>query len=198
MTHPFTASFKTGAMALMLSAPIWAHAHAGHDAASFSSLLDGLVHPFSGLDHLAAMLAVGLWSAIAVRPVWVAPLAFVLMLSLGALLGFAGVQVPAVEPMIAASLLVIGLLMASRQALGWGAAASIAGVFALFHGAAHGAELSGTHAMAALLGMVLSTGLLHGVGVLIGRQLFSHQAWLQRSTGAVLALLGSALMFGVI
>jgi len=198
MTHPFTAILKTGAMALMLSAPLWARAHAAHDVASFSGLLDGLVHPFSGLDHLAAMLAVGLWSAIAVRPVWVAPLAFVLMLSMGALLGFAGVQVPAVEAMIAASLLVIGLLMASRQALGWGAAASIAGVFALFHGAAHGAELSGTHAMAALLGMVLSTGLLHGAGVLVGRLLFSHQAWLQHSTGAALALLGSALLFGVI
>ena len=197
MTHLFTAIFKTGAMGLMLSAPLWAHAHAAHDVTSFSGLLDGLIHPFSGLDHLAAMLAVGLWSATAVRPVWVAPLAFVLMLSIGALLGFAGVQVLAVEPMIAASLLVIGLLMASRQALGWGAAASIAGVFALFHGAAHGAELSGNHAIA-LLGMVLSTGLLHGVGVLIGRMLFSHQTWLQRSTGAALALLGSALLFGVI
>jgi len=198
MTHPFAAILKTGAAALILSAPTWAQAHAAHDMASFSSLLDGLMHPISGLDHLAAMLAVGLWSAIAVRPAWAAPFAFVLMLGIGALLGFAGVQVPAVEPMIAASLLVIGLLMASRQAFGWGAAASIAGVFALFHGAAHGAELSGTHTMTALLGMVLSTGLLHGVGVLIGRQLFSHQAWLQRSTGATLAMFGSALLFGVI
>ena len=198
MTHPFTAFLKTGAMALVLSAPTWVQAHTGHDNASFSGLMSGLAHPFTGLDHWAAMLAVGLWSAIAVRPVWVAPLAFVLMLSIGATLGFAGVQVPGVEPMIAASLLVIGLLMATRQALSWGAAAGIAGGFALFHGAAHGAELLGSQAWPALLGMVLSTAVLHGLGVLLGQQILRPHLWLQRSAGGALFMLGSALWSGLV
>ena len=120
---------------------------------------------------LAAMLAVGVWSAIAVRPVWMAPLAFVVMLTLGAVLGLAGVQVPAVEPMIAASLLVIGLLMARRQDMSWTAAAVLAGVLAVFHGAAHGSELSAAQAWPALAGMVTGSALLHAGGVLIGQRL---------------------------
>ena len=126
-----------------LAAPALALAHPGsladHAHAGFAA---GFAHPFTGLDHLAAMLAVGVWSALAVRPVWVAPMAFVVMLAAGALAGFGGLAVPMVEPMIAASLLVIGLLVATRARLPLWAAAAAAGGFAFFHGAAHGLELA--------------------------------------------------------
>lgn len=197
MTQKITKLFKLMTLALVMSAPTWAQAHSGHEATTFSGLLDGLVHPFTGLDHLAAMLAVGMWSAIAVRPVWMAPLAFVVMLTLGAVLGLAGVQVPAVEPMIAASLLVIGLLMARRQDMSWTAAAVLAGVFAVFHGAAHGSELSAAQAWPALAGMVTGSALLHAGGVLIGQRM-AGRVWLQRGTGGALALMGSSLLVGLV
>jgi urease accessory protein len=197
MTQKINKLFKLMILPLLMIAPTWALAHSGHDTTAFSGLVDGLLHPFTGLDHLAAMLAVGVWSAIAVRPVWMAPLAFVVMLTLGALLGLAGVQVPAVEPMIAASLLVMGLLMARRQDMPWTAAAALAGVFAVFHGAAHGSELSAVQAWPALAGMVTGSALLHTVGVLMGQRMTSR-VWLQRSTGGALALLGSSLLVGLV
>ena len=197
MTQKIKKFLKLSALALVMSAPTWVHAHTGHTATAFSGLTDGLFHPFTGLDHLAAMLAVGVWSAVAVRPVWMAPLAFVVMLTLGALLGFAGVQVPAVEPMIAASLLVIGLLMARRQNMPWTAAAALAGVFAVFHGAAHGSELSAVQAWSALAGMVTGSALLHAAGVLIGQRM-TNRPWLQRGTGGALALMGSSLLVGLV
>ena len=131
------------------------------------------MHPFTGLDHLVAMLAVGVWSALAAaQPGWrslaAAPLSFAALLWIGALLALGGASLPAVEPMIATSLLVLGLLVATRRALPTPAGMALVGGFALFHGAAHGAELAGP---AALAGMVLATGLLHGAGLLIGLQL---------------------------
>ena len=93
-----------------------ASAHIGTDFSAHAEIgfIDGLLHPLTGLDHLAAMLAVGFWSALSARRLWTAPLAFAAMLLAGALLGLAGMALPAVEPMIAASLLVLGLLVALR------------------------------------------------------------------------------------
>src|SRR3954466_2055203 len=82
-----------------------ASAHPGALAHTHAGLVAGFVHPFTGLDHLAAMLALGVWSALALRPVWLAPAAFVSLLAAGALAGFAGLAVPGVEPMIAVSVL---------------------------------------------------------------------------------------------
>ncbi len=197
MTPQIPSFFKLSVCALMACLPTWALAHTGHDHTALAGLSEGLLHPFTGLDHLAAMLAIGVWSAIALRPVWLAPLAFVLMLALGAMLGFAGVQVPAVEPMIAASLLVIGLLMAWRQHMPWAAAAVVASVFAVFHGAAHGLEMAGAHAGSALAGMALGSALLHGAGVLIGQRM-AGRVWLQRSAGGALAMMGSSLLVGLV
>jgi len=163
-----------------------AHVHAGFFA--------GALHPFTGADHLAAMLAVGMWSALAVRPVWLAPSSFVAMLVLGALAGVAGLSVPAVEPMIAVSLLAIGLLVATRRGLPVAAAAGLAGAFAFFHGAAHGVELAGDAPFAALAGMVLATCALHAAGIAIGRWILARHAWLPRLTGSGVALLGATLM----
>ena len=162
------------------------HVHTGFMA--------GLLHPFTGIDHLAAMLAVGVWSALAVRPVWVAPLAFVALLGAGALGGLAGVAVPGVEPMIAASLLVTGLLIATRAQRPVWAAALVAGLFAFFHGAAHGMELSGVGVAQALAGMLIGSAALHLTGIGLGRWVFDQRRWLSAMAGGAVALLGSALL----
>ena len=154
----------------------------------------GLLHPFTGIDHLAAMLAVGVWSALAVRPVWVAPLAFVALLGAGALGGLAGVAVPGVGPMIAASLLVTGLLIATRAQWPVWAAALVAGLFAFFHGAAHGMELSGVGVAQALAGMLIGSAALHLTGIGLGRWVFDQRRWLSAMAGGAVALLGSALL----
>lgn len=174
--------------------PVVALAHTGGDGHSHTGLLAGLLHPFTGADHLAAMLAVGLWSALAVRPVWVAPLAFVLLLTAGAAGGFAGLSVPGVEPMIAASLLVLGLLVATRRGLPLAAAAALAGGFALFHGAAHGQELGGDAQWLALAGMVLSTAALHLAGVGLGHWLQARHRLAGTAAGGAVALLGATLL----
>lgn len=162
------------------------HVHTGFMA--------GLLHPFTGIDHLAAMLAVGVWSALAVRPVWVAPLAFVALLGAGALGGLAGVAVPGMEPMIAASLLVTGLLIAMRAQWPVWAAALVAGLFAFFHGAAHGMELSGAGVAQALAGMLIGSAALHLTGIGLGRWVFDQRRWLSAMAGGAVALLGSALL----
>ncbi len=184
-----------GALGLL---PALALAHPGHGAEDAlhagAGFLDGFIHPFTGLDHLAAMLAVGVWSALAVRPVWLAPAAFVALLTAGAAAGFAGVAVPAVEPMIAASLLVLGLLVAWRRHLPLALAAGLTGVFAFFHGAAHGAELAGGSQWLALAGMVIATALLHAAGVVLGRMVMARHRWLAVAGGAGTALLGAAML----
>lgn len=161
-------------------------AHAGADGAAHHGFAEGLRHPFTGLDHLAAMLAVGVWSAGTSARRWLAPLAFMALLALGALLG---PGLPGVEPMIAASLLVIGalLMMPGRPLL---AVLPVAG-FALFHGAAHGQELSGG---AALSGMLMGSALLHGAGIALGLALQRASRWLPRASGLSVAMLGLGLL----
>jgi urease accessory protein len=171
--------------------PLAALAHPGGPADPAHGFVDGFVHPFTGLDHLGAMLAVGLWSAGSLRRAWVAPAAFVACLLAGALATSAGLAVPGAEAMIAASLLVLGLLLAARAMLAPAAAAAIVGGFAFFHGAAHGAELGGG---AALAGMVLATALLHAAGIAAGVALRGRSAWWTRTSGMGLAAFGLALL----
>jgi urease accessory protein len=159
----------------------------------------GFTHPLTGMDHLAAMVAVGLWSALAARRAWPdllwAPLAFAGMLLMGALMGLAGLQLPAVEPMIAASLLVLGLLVVTRIHLPVGVALSVAGLFAVFHGVAHGQELAGEQGAAlTLAGMAAATVLLHAAGIAIGWALRHANAWLPRVAGAGVVALGMTLL----
>ena len=166
-------------------------AHVGNDGAAHHGFGAGLAHPFTGLDHLAAMLAVGLWSAGTARRRWLAPLAFVAMLLAGAVLAQAGLIFPAVEPMIAASLVVAGLLLLAPLPLPAAAGALLLGGFALFHGAAHGQELAGA---AALAGMALATALLHAAGIVLGHALRRWSIWLPRAAGAGVALMGLGLL----
>ncbi|MCJ7798720.1 MAG: HupE/UreJ family protein [Polaromonas sp.] len=172
------------------------NAHIGTDFAAHEGmgLADGLLHPFTGLDHLAAMLAVGFWSALTARRLWTAPLAFAAMLLAGAALGLAGIELPAVEPMIAASLLVLGLLVALRARLPTALAAALVGVFAVFHGVAHGPELAGAAASGApLAGMLIATVALHATGLGLGLAL-RNTAWASRMAGAGVAALGVTLL----
>jgi len=193
-------------MTAMLSTSAMAHTGGDHlhthDA--LGSFMSGALHPMGGLDHLAAMLSVGLWTALGAgvgttraTQLWTAPLAFAATLLLGALLGLGGVQLPGVEPMIAASLLVVGLLVASRTQLSIGAGAGLVATFALFHGLAHGQELGG-HAMAALAGMVLSTVALHASGIALGLALQKRSHWWSRLAGGTVAGFGISLLSPVL
>jgi urease accessory protein len=176
-----------------------ASAHTGAESHIHNSFLSGFAHPLFCLDHLATMLAVGLWRALAARSagrelVW-GPVGFAAMLLAGAVLGLQGVALPAVEPMIAASLLVTGLLVVSRLRVPGLVAALGVGVFAVFHGVAHGVELAGSDsAWQTLAGMLTATVLLHGAGLAAGWALRNRQVWLARAAGAGVAACGGALL----
>ncbi len=181
--------------------PLSALAHVGSDGGGhhgfLSSFGHAFAHPFTGADHMAAMLAVGAWSALTVTPAWRAPAAFVALLVAGALAGFAGLWVPGVEPMIAASVLVLGLLVAVQKQMPWVLAAALAGVFAFFHGAAHGFELAADSALAsagALAGMALGSALLHVGGMVLGKALMQRHRWLAKLAGGATAVLGAAML----
>ena len=187
---------------LIATLPLAAAAHTGADAGLHHGFMSGFLHPLIGPDHLAAMVAVGLWSALTARRAWPdllwAPLGFALMLLAGAWLGLAGVQLPAVEPMIAASLLVLGLLVLTQRRLPALAAAALVGAFAVFHGVAHGHELAGEAGAAlTLAGMLAATVLLHGAGIAIGWSLRHANRWVPRVAGAAVAIFGVALLGGV-
>jgi urease accessory protein len=177
------------ALALLLPAAAMAHEEAGQ-AAGF---LAGLLHPVSGLDHVLAMVAVGLWGAVLGPPaIWVLPVAFPLVMALGGLMALLGMQVPAVEVGIALSAIVLGVMVLAEERPPLGIAATIVAFFAIFHGHAHGRELpEGTSALLYSLGFVIATGLLHAVGIVLG----SAHRWaagrqLVRAAGAGVALAG--------
>ncbi|ARU03579.1 urease accessory protein UreJ [Comamonas serinivorans] len=179
--------------------PVWAHT--GADAgAHHHGFMAGALHPLMGLDHLVAMLAVGLWSGLAARPgreVLVAPLGFAAMLLVGAGVGLAGIALPAVEPLIAASLLVLGLLVGAQQRLPVWASVALMGGFALCHGVAHGYELAGeAAAVPTLAGMLLATLALHGTGIGLAGVLRRVHRGVPRAAGWMVALLGVALLGG--
>jgi urease accessory protein len=181
--------------AALLAASTAASAHPGALAHAHAGFLAGFVHPLTGPDHLLAMLALGVWSALAVRPAWLAPAAFVALLAAGALAGFAGLAIPGVEPMIAASLLAIGLLLAQRRTLAWPLAAALAGGFAFFHGAAHGAELAGGAPLATLAGLLLASAGLHLAGMALGRAA-AQVRWLTVLAGSAVGVFGAVLLLG--
>jgi urease accessory protein len=182
------------AAALFLS-PAVAFAHAGHD---HSGLLAGLAHPVFGLDHLLAMLAVGLWAAQQAGPArWVLPLTFVGGMLAGGLLGFNGLEIPLMETGIAASVLAFGLLVAVAIRLPMIVAISLTALFALTHGVAHGLELPqlvSPRAYAA--GFVVATATLHASGYALVRLLPQAAAPVVRMLGAASAISGAWLLAG--
>jgi urease accessory protein len=144
----------------------WAHIQSG-EAGGFVS---GLSHPVSGLDHVLAMVAVGLWGATLGAPaIWMLPVAFPMMMAFGGMLGLVGLPLPGVEAGIAVSAVVLGAMVLWEVRPPLWLAVMIVAFFAVFHGHAHGTEVQeGQNAMLYSLGFVVSTGLLHGVGIAIG------------------------------
>ena len=167
-----------------------------HVLGASGGLPAGFAHPFLGLDHVLAMLAVGLWAAqTGGRALWAVPLTFMAALAGGAWLGSGGVPLPAVEAGVAASVLTLGLLVALAVRLPLAAGMLLTGAFALLHGHAHGTELP---AMASPLayagGFVAATALLHLTGVALGR-VFSERGL--RFAGACVAALGVFIAAGL-
>ncbi len=145
-----------------------AHAHVGlSDASGF---LHGLTHPASGLDHACAMLAVGLWAAqTGGRSVWAVPLTFVGVMALGGALPMLGISLPFVEQGIALSVLLLGVLIAASVRLPLWLGSGMVGLFALWHGHAHGAEMPAlASGIEYALGFMLATALLHIIGIASG------------------------------
>ena len=154
--------------------------------------LSGVSHPISGLDHVLAMVAVGLWGAQLGRPaVWLLPIAFPMMMAFGGMLGLIGVPVPGVEIGIAVSGVVLGAMVLGEVKAPLTAALIMVGVFAIFHGHAHGTELDeGQNAMLYSLGFVMSTGTLHAIGIGIG----TVHKW--KAGQVVLRVAGALVMIG--
>lgn len=149
-------------------APAIAFAH--EETGQAAGFLAGLMHPVTGMDHVLAMIAVGLWGAVLGPPaIWVLPVAFPLVMALGGLMGLLGIPLPGVEIGIALSAIVLGAMVLAEARPPIWLAALIVAVFAVFHGHAHGRELpEGTSALLYSLGFVIATGLLHAVGILLG------------------------------
>lgn len=189
--------YRLAALSALAMAPAAAFAHPGttpHDHAGF---LAGVLHPLTGADHLAAMVAVGLWAAaLGGRAIWAVPASFVGLLAIGAVLGVIGVTLPAVEPMIAVSVIALGLAVAFRLRVAAPAAAALVGVFAVFHGHAHGAEMPELASPLLYgLGFVLATAALHGAGIALGLGLGRTGAgWLPRVAGHGIAAFGVLLL----
>jgi len=149
-----------------LAHPAFAHEQAGVSG----GLISGLLHPLTGADHLIAMVAVGIWGAQLGAPaIWVLPITFPLVMAFGGVLGVLRVPLPMPEVAIALSALVLGAAVAVRLRAPFAAAAVLVGLFAVFHGHAHGAELpSAANPLAYGVGFVAATGLLHLCGITIG------------------------------
>jgi urease accessory protein len=167
-----------------------------------SDLVTGLAHPISGADHILAMISIGLWGVVAGgRALWVWPAAFVVMILVGFAAAIVGVQAPLVEPAIASSIVVLGLLIALAVKAPVWLGTVIAGLFAFFHGHAHGTEAAkaAVDVVAYASGFSLATAALHaigiGAGLLIAR---SAGESLLRATGGFVAVGGLALMTGLV
>lgn len=189
----FPAMLVVAAVAAFLGAEP-APAHEAHGA---GGLTTGFMHPLSGPDHIAAMIAVGLWGAFLGAPaIWLLPVIFPLVMAFGGVLGILGVPVPLVETGIAASAVVLGLMVALALKPPLWVAAILVGLFAIFHGHAHGAELPEfATPLAYSIGFVVATGLLHLAGIGFGvLAAWPYGRIAVRAGGALIALAGMVFL----
>jgi urease accessory protein len=196
MNRPTLIIASAAVMGLALAAPAFAHTGVGVHSHGFAA---GFLHPLMGLDHMLAMLGVGVWAAqLGKRATWLVPAAFVAVMIAGAGLALTGAPLPMVEFGIAGSVLAIGALIAFGTRMPVGLAMGLVGLFALFHGHAHGAELPGfAHPAAYGAGFVAATALLHVAGVGIALAVRQHAAKLPfRVAGAAMAVVGGGLLLG--
>jgi urease accessory protein len=182
--------------ALLLAAtPVLAHTGEG----VAGGFLSGFTHPIFGWDHVVAMVAVGLWGAFLGMPaLWILPIVFPMVMAIGGAMGIAGVPLPAVETGIALSGVILGLLVAFAVRAPIWVAAIIVGVFAIFHGHAHGTELpEAASPYSYAVGFVIATGLLHLAGIGFGTLTrVPNGQWLVRAAGVVVAVVGAAFLTG--
>jgi urease accessory protein len=187
----------TSLFGLLAFAPMFASAHPGHGPAN--SFAGGFSHPLLGLDHILTMVAVGLWAAqMGGRALWAVPASFVGLMSVGGMLGMMGMRMPMVEAGILASVVILGLLIATSVRLPLVGSMALVGMFAIFHGFAHGTEIPvAASGLAYGIGFVLATSALHlcgiGLGFLAQKQ---FRAPALRYAGAAIALAGVCLWVG--
>jgi urease accessory protein len=188
---------RLATLALMLLAPTLAHAHT--ETGSIGGFISGFLHPLTGPDHIAAMVAVGIWGAYLGAPaMWLLPVIFPLVMAFGGALGVLGVPLPGVETAIALSGVILGMMIALVVRPPLWVAALMVGFFAIFHGHAHGTELpQAANAVTYAVGFVVATGLLHLCGIAVG--LLIKWPWGRvavRACGGVIAATGFAFLFG--
>lgn len=176
-----------------------AEAHTG--VGSTSGFVHGFSHPFSGIDHILAMVAVGIFAArLGGRALWLVPTSFVAMMAVGGLLGISGIQLPLVELGIAMSVIVLCALVALQTSMPTSVAMGLVGFFALFHGHAHGAEMPvDASGLNYAVGFMLATAILHVGGIAIGLALgrVASQRFVQIGGGAM-ALAGVGILAGAL
>lgn len=192
-----TAGLLAFSAILLRARPALAHVESGQ-AGGF---LDGLAHPVTGVDHVVAMIAVGLWGAQLGAPaVWLLPVTFPIVMAFGGMLGLVGVALPGVEVGIALSGLLLGLAVVTAWRPPLAVAAVLVGLFAVFHGHAHGTELpAGQNALLYSLGFVVATGTLHALGIAAGLvQRFDRGRALLRAAGAGVAATGLWFLWGAL
>ena len=192
--HRTAAIWTALLLTLVQAQTAYAHAQQG-EAAGF---LTGFHHPLAGLDHVLAMVAVGLWGAQLGAPaVWLLPVAFPMVMAAGGMLGLMGVPLPGIEYGIAASAIMLGAAVLFEIRPPLVVAAIVVGIFAIFHGHAHGTELPpGENALLYSLGFVMATGCLHAAGIGIGT--IHRWSWGQamlRAAGAGVAVGGILFMW---
>lgn len=187
-------------LAALTALPTAALAHSGVGATS--GFWHGFGHPLSGLDHVLAMVMVGVFAwQLGGRALWLVPCTFVLVMALGGAAGFAGIGLPFVEIGIALSVIVLGAIVAFQARPPVAIAMGIVGLFAIFHGHAHGAEMpEDAGGLAYAGGFMIATALLHvagiAVGFLVGRLGDRYRPVIVRSAGGLAAVAGVALLAG--
>ena len=188
------------AAASLVLAPCVASAHPGHEGTP--GLVHGFLHPLGGLDHILAMVAVGLFAArLGGRALWLVPASFVVTMAVAGVAGMTGFALPYVEAGIALSILVLGAAIALEWTMPVAAAMGLVAFFAVFHGHAHGAEMPQTMSgLAYGMGFVAATAALHGLGIglglVIGRSGKTASRRILEIGGGAAALAGAALLAG--
>lgn len=181
--------FPAALALLLLPATVFAHQETG----SITGIVSGLKHPVSGMDHVLAMISVGLWGAQLGPPaVWALPVAFPMVMAFGGMLGLMGISLPGIEIGIAVSAIVLGAMIVTESRPPLWVAAALVGFFAIFHGHAHGTELpAGSSGLLYSIGFVAATGMLHGVGIAMGLvHRFRGGRLAVRAAGAVVSAAG--------
>lgn len=177
--------------------PSLALAHPGHPGHDFTwDFNTGFSHPWSGADHLLAMIAVGIWAVqLGGRSRWLIPAAFIAMMSIGAVLGRAGGAIPGIEQGIAASVFALGLLVATARRVPLWVGMTLTGFFALFHGYAHGVEIPSTAAGFSYgIGFVCATASLHAIGLGLGTLAGKTSRRITAVAGCAIAAAGLLLL----